>query len=70
MSKAVVVVRKWGNSIGITLPIGVVKREKIKANDAVVITVEKAAPLESLFGTLKTRHSTKEIMGEIRKGWD
>ena len=64
------VARKWGNSIGITIPNKVIEKEKIKPNDKVVVSIQKAKSIESLFGTLKTKKTAQELKDEARKGWD
>jgi len=69
MSEAVAIARKWGNSIGITLPSEMVEEEKIKPNDKIVIKVKKVVPIKDLFGTMKTRKSGQQIKDELRKGW-
>lgn len=70
MSEVVVTARKWGNSIGVTFPAELVEREMIRPNDRVVVIVKRARPIKELFGTLKTRKSTAELMREVREGWD
>ena len=70
MVEVIVTARKWGNSIGVTLPAEAVLKEKIGQNDRLVIKVKKVVPMEELFGTLKTKKSAQEIKDEIRKGWD
>ena len=70
MAQRIVVVRKWGNSVGVALPADMVKAEGIKPEDKVMLTIKKVRPLKELFGTLKTHKSTEEIMKEIREGWD
>ena len=70
MASSVVVARKWGNSIGVALPAGAVKKEKIMPNDRVVVSVKRVVPLKAIFGSLKLKQPTEELMKEIRKGWD
>ena len=70
MDKAIVTARKWGNSIGVALPSDIVEKEKIGANDQLVISVQKVVSIKDLFGTFKSKRSTQEIMDEVRKGWN
>jgi len=70
LTETVVTARKWGNSIGFTLPMETVLKERIKANDMLVITIQKASPIKDLFGLIKTKKSTQSIKDELRKGWD
>lgn len=60
--------RKWGNSIGITLPNNIVEEGKIKENKEIqVLIVEQTGVLKKTFGTLKMKKSAQEIKNEIRK---
>ncbi|MEK6962990.1 MAG: AbrB/MazE/SpoVT family DNA-binding domain-containing protein [Nanoarchaeota archaeon] len=43
--------RKWGNSLGITLPKEIVEQQHIKPNEELIITIEKKRP--KLFGIMK-----------------
>ena len=61
--------RKWGNSVGITIPPEVLAKEKIQPNDQVVVSVRKVTPIIELFGTFKTKKSAQQIKDEMRKGW-
>ncbi len=70
MTETIAIARKWGNSIGVTIPEDAVKKEKIKPNDTLIISIRKAKPISELFGTLKTKKSTQQIKDEIRKGWE
>lgn len=70
MAEKLVVVRKWGNSIGVALPSDMVREEGIGPNDTVMLNVKKVPRLRELFGTLKTKKPTEQIMKEIREGWD
>jgi antitoxin component of MazEF toxin-antitoxin module len=70
MSEVMVTARKWGNSIGVTLPSEMVEDEKIKPNDKVILSVRKVVPIKDLFGTLKTKKTAQQIKDELRKGWD
>lgn len=70
MSEILATARKWGNSIGVTIPETVIKKEKIKPNDKVIISIRKITPLADLFGTWKTKKTAQQIKDEIKKGWD
>lgn len=63
------IARKWGNSLGVSLPAELVAKEKIKANDKVIIIVKKARRLADFFGSLKTKKTTQKIKDELRAGW-
>jgi len=70
MAEVVVTARKWGNSIGITLPKSIAEKEKIKDSDKLVISVKKIVPVKELFGTFKTNKNAQELKDEMREGWD
>ncbi|MFQ6106256.1 MAG: AbrB/MazE/SpoVT family DNA-binding domain-containing protein [Thermoplasmata archaeon] len=47
-------VRKWGNSLGVRIPIEVARREGLKPNDRVVLQLSKLRrPRRDVFGALK-----------------
>ncbi len=64
--------RPWGNSVGITIPKNVVKREKIgftKKIRVIVLNTDNK-DLEKIFGSLKFNKPTQAIMDEIDEGYD
>ncbi len=69
MSETVVVARKWGNSIGVTLPKETVDKENIKESERIIITVKKLDSVENFFGTFKSKKHTQKIKNDLRKGW-
>lgn len=67
---AVAVARKWGNSLGITLPKELVERQNIKAGDKLVLPfVIKKANLSKIFGSIKTGMSGQKFKDMAREGW-
>jgi len=61
--------RKWGNSIGITLPSEELEREHIKENEEVkVLIIKKNQTPKKIFGMLqgKWNKSGQQIKDEIR----
>jgi len=64
-----VVLKKWGNSIGVILPKDMVNKGKFKENEKVLIEVVKEADLTPLFGTLKRKMSGQEFKDMVRRGW-
>ena len=66
------VTKKWGNSIGITIPSEVIKEEKIKPQDKIMVLVIKnyRKKLANIFGTLKLKKETQRVMEEIDEGYD
>ena len=69
MAETIAMTRKWGNSIGIVLPAKIVKEEKIKPKEKVVVTVKRVLPLKDLFGLVKFKQSAQQIKDEMREGW-
>lgn len=63
------ITRKWGNSIGITLPREIVEKEHLKEDEKITILVLKQRPsLKETFGLLKGKwtKSAQQIKDEIR----
>ena len=64
-------VKKWGNSIGIIIPREIAKKEKLREESEVIITIQSKRYIKvgDIFGILKKKSSksTQEIMGEIDK---
>lgn len=62
--------RKWGNSLGITLPKEVVEQEHIQENEKIkVLILKDSRALKKTFGMVrgKWRKSTQAIKDELRK---
>ena len=64
-----VVLKRWGNSMGVVLPKEMVEKEELKENQRVLIEVIKEADLTDIFGTLKRKMSGQEFKDMVRKGW-
>ncbi len=63
--------RKWGNSIGLSLPKDIVKKANIKPNTEIKIFIQdKKVDISKLFGTLKIEKPTQELLDEIREDED
>lgn len=61
--------KQWGNSLGIIIPKGVVKELNLKPNEEVFIDINKKGTnvLKELFGTMKFKRPTEDILKEVRK---
>ena len=62
--------KKWGNSLGITIPRDIVKKAKMKNNKKILVTVEDIdfnQDLKKVFGTLKLKRPTQEMLDESDK---
>ena len=65
--------KKWGNSLGITIPKEIAEEEGIKAGKKVRVFVvaERKNTLKEMFGSLKGwKKPTQKIMKEIDEGYD
>jgi hypothetical protein len=70
LEETLVTIRKWGNSLGVTLPNELVEKDKLNVNDKLLLKLEKVDSLEELFGAFKTNKTGQQIKDELRKGWD
>ena len=67
---ATAVARKWGNSLGITLPKELVERQNIKEGEVLSLPIViKKADLSDVFGSIKTRESGQKFKDRAREGW-
>lgn len=65
-----VVIKKWGNSLGIILPKELVEHEGLKENKKVNISIIKRADLSDIFGLVKKRKMSGQKMKNLaREGW-
>ena len=64
------IVKKWGNSMGVILPKELVEKERIKENDKIMIQIVKKADLRKIFGSLKRNMTGQEFKDLARKGWE
>lgn len=66
--------KKWGNSIGITIPKEIVEKEGISGKEKirVMIAGKRRTKFSEIFGSLKPKHkiSTQKALDEIDKGWE
>ncbi|HJX50006.1 MAG TPA: AbrB/MazE/SpoVT family DNA-binding domain-containing protein [Candidatus Nanoarchaeia archaeon] len=59
--------RKWGNSLGLVIPSEAVERLNIKPEETVVIEISKKGNvLKELFGSIKFKKTTKQLMDESK----
>jgi len=64
--------RAWGNSIGLVIPKEAVKKEGLHVDQKVkvVITPVKTLKVKDIFGKLKLKINTKELLKEVDKELD
>ncbi len=61
--------KKWGNSIGVLIPKEVIRQQNIIPNQEIILTITKK-PItkgKDIWGTLKFKESTQELMRELDK---
>jgi len=60
--------KKWGNSIGIVIPMDAVERFNIKPEEDIIIEIEKKNNvLKEMFGKAKFKKSAKKMIEDFRK---
>ena len=64
--------KKWGNSLGITIPAEIIKEEKIKPHEKINVLLFKDSKkkFSEIFGTLRLKMPTQKAMEEIDEGYD
>ena len=64
--------KRWGNSLGVTIPKPVAEKGHLSTKKKVIIMLidPVAADLRSVFGTLKLKKPTQQVMEEIDEGYD
>ncbi len=63
--------KKWGNSIGVVIPIEAVERLNLKPEEEIIIEIEKKNNiLKEMFGKAKFKKSSKKMVGDFRKDFE
>lgn len=63
-------IKKWGNSFAVRLPIEAVHAANLHKDEKIKIFIEKKGDISFLADIVKDKRLTKDIMKELRKGWD
>ncbi|MEK6874762.1 MAG: AbrB/MazE/SpoVT family DNA-binding domain-containing protein [Nanoarchaeota archaeon] len=63
------ITRKWGNSMGITIPKDFVESEDLKEGQHVIVDIRKITDLKGLRGLVRFKKSAQQIKDEMRIGW-
>ncbi|MBI2146741.1 AbrB/MazE/SpoVT family DNA-binding domain-containing protein [Candidatus Woesearchaeota archaeon] len=64
------VTRKWGNSLGITIPQKVIRQINLRENQRIIIDIKPKPDLSPLRGMLRSAKSTQQLKDEMRQGWE
>jgi len=64
-----VVVKKWGNSMGVILPKELVKEKNLKENEKISIELVREIDLSDIFGSLKGKFkmTSQQLKDEMRR---
>ncbi|MEK6826520.1 MAG: hypothetical protein AABX90_02745 [Nanoarchaeota archaeon] len=63
--------KKWGNSIGMIIPIETANKLSLKPEETVIVEItKKENVLKELFGSLKFKKSTEQILKEVREDFE
>ncbi len=64
-----VIVKKWGNSVGVVFPKEFAARRGLKPQQRVVLEVLRTSRLKKAFGSIKRKMSGQEFKNLAREGW-
>ena len=62
--------RKIGGSIGVIIPNAVIQQERIGPRERIRIEVKKPHTIDEFFGVTEWERPTKDMVRELKKGWD
>lgn len=63
-------IKKWGNSYGVLISKEEVGKRNIEEGEEVSIEIKKKYDLSPLFGFCKFKRPIKEIMADIKEGYN
>ena len=69
MSEAEAITRKWGNSLGITIPREIVDEEQLEENQEIIVDIRKRVDMRKIRGLGKFKKSAQQLKDEMREGW-
>ena len=69
MTEVETITRRWGNSLGITIPSEVVEKEGLHENQKIIVDIRQVVDLRKLRGLVKFGKSAQQIKDEMRTGW-
>lgn len=63
-------IKKWGNSMGVILPKGIIEEKGLEENDTIFVEIVREADLSDAFGMIKKRRmSGQKAKDLMRQGW-
>jgi len=63
--------KKWGNSLGLILPAEVARDRNIRDGDYLEVEIRRRIPRpDELSGTWKFRRNLRDLIREMKEGWD
>ena len=63
--------KKWGNSLGLIVPVEVARDQALKEGDMVEFEIRRRIPSpEELCGTVKFHTDLRTLLREIEEGWE
>lgn len=70
MAEIETITRKWGNSLGITIPQRVIHQIHLHENQKVIVDIKPVHDLSPLRGMLRSAKSAQQLKDEMRSGWE
>lgn len=63
--------KKWGNSLGVIIPIEAIREQGFKEGEEVIIDIRRKKSMKHLFGSLKSLNiDSQKMKDELRKDWN
>lgn len=70
MSETEARTRKWGSSLGVVIPSEIVRKERLREGDEIVLEIRKKNTIREVFGSLKRKKlDSQKIKNDLRKEW-
>ncbi len=70
MTEIEVVMRRWGNSLGISFPKRIVVEQRLHENQKILVEIKHVVDLTKLKGLISFKKKAQEIKDEMRSGWE
>ena len=64
------ILRRWGNSFGVVIPIEILKEEGLKEGQEVIIEISRKKDTRNIFGSLKDwKIDSQKVKDRSREEW-